>query len=239
MQLILLAAGKGSRLPKKYRNTPKCLIKISGKSILEHNINFYKKFKTRTIVTGFKSQKLKSFINKNKFKDFHNKDYKKTNMVYSLFKVRSIRSNNIVICYGDIIFDANIFINLKKKHASSMILLKKNWLKLWIGRMSYENIRNDAEDVKTYKNHLISIGGKISKKIPKYQYMGIIKLKKSDFFKLKIFFNEIKNRKIDFTSFLNQALKSKIIKMNVLTTSKFWYEIDTIEDIKFTEKNLW
>jgi len=239
MQLILLAAGKGSRLPKKYRNTPKCLIKISGKSILEHNINFYKKFKTRTIVTGFKSQKLKSFINKNKFKDFHNKDYKKTNMVYSLFKVRSIRSNNIVICYGDIIFDANIFINLKKKHASSMILLKKNWLKLWIGRMSHENIRNDAEDVKTYKNHLISIGGKISKKIPKYQYMGIIKLKKSDFFKLKIFFNEIKNRKIDFTSFLNQALKSKIIKMNVLATSKFWYEIDTIEDIKFTEKNLW
>ena len=31
MQLILLAAGKGSRLPKKYRDKPKCQIKIKKK----------------------------------------------------------------------------------------------------------------------------------------------------------------------------------------------------------------
>ena len=64
MQLILLAAGKGSRLPKKFREKPKCQIKISEKTILEHNLNFYKKFKYRSIVTGFKSEKLNSFIKK-------------------------------------------------------------------------------------------------------------------------------------------------------------------------------
>ena len=64
MQLILLAAGKGSRLSKKYRTQPKCQIKISGKTLLEHNINFYKKFRHRSIVTGFKSEKLNSFIKK-------------------------------------------------------------------------------------------------------------------------------------------------------------------------------
>ena len=51
MQLILLAAGKGSRLSKKYRTQPKCQIEISGKTLLEHNINFYKKFRHRSIVT--------------------------------------------------------------------------------------------------------------------------------------------------------------------------------------------
>ena len=72
MQLILQAAGKGSRLPKKLRDKPKCLIKISNKTLLEHNISFFKKFKYKTIITGFKSNKLKSFKKKNKFKKIKN-----------------------------------------------------------------------------------------------------------------------------------------------------------------------
>ena len=239
MQLILLAAGKGSRLPKKFREKPKCQIKISEKTILEHNLNFYKKFKYRSIVTGFKSEKLNSFIKKNRFENIKNKKYNKTNMVYSLFKVRSIKSNNIVVCYGDIIFDESIFNDLKKGYSSSIILLKKNWLKIWRGRMKYSKIKNDAENVEIYDNYLISIGKKITDKLPKYQYMGIIKFKKEDFYKLKKFFKKIKNTKIDFTSFLDLAIKSKIIKLKAVLTSKFWYEIDNLADIKFTEKSLW
>ena len=239
MQLILLAAGKGSRLPKKYREKPKCLIKIFKKTLFEHNINFYKKFKHRSIVTGYKSKKLNSFIKKNEFKNFKNKKYNKTNMVYSLFRVRSIKSNNIVVCYGDIIFDKSIFNDLKKEYSSSIILLKKNWLKIWKGRMKYSKIKKDAENVEINNDYLISIGKKITNKLPKYQYMGIIKFKKEDFYKLKKFFKKIKNPMIDFTSFLDLAIKSKIIKVKIVLTSKFWYEIDNLADIKFTEKSLW
>ena len=239
MQLILLAAGKGSRLSKKYRSQPKCQIEISGKTLLEHNINFYKKFRHTSIVTGFKSEKLNSFIKKNKFKNYKNKDYNKTNMVYSLFRVRSIKSNNIVVCYGDIIFDEAIFNDFKKNYSNTIVLLKKNWLKVWKGRMKYNKIRNDAEDVEVKNNCLISIGKKIANKLPKYQYMGIIKFKKEDFYKLKKFFKKIKNTNVDFTTFLDRAIKSKIIKVKAAFTSKFWYEIDTLADIKFAEKNLW
>ena len=239
MQLILLAAGKGSRLPKKYKIHPKCQIKISGKTLLEHNINFFKKFKYRSIVTGFKSEKLNSFIKKNGFKNFKNKKYNNTNMVYSLFKVRDIKSSNIVVCYADIIFDKSIFNDLKKESSNSIILLKKNWLKVWRGRMKYNKIKKDAENVKIKNNYLVSIGKKITNKLPKYQYMGIVKFKRDDFYKLKKFFKKINNTKLDFTSFLDEAIKSKIIKIKTILTSKFWYEIDNLEDIKFTEKNLW
>ena len=81
--------------------------------------------------------------------------------------------------------------------------------------MKYNRIKNDAENVEIKNSCLISIGTKITNKLPKYQYMGIIKFKKKDFLKLKI------------------------IKINVILTSKFWYEIDNLADIKFTEKNLW
>ena len=76
MHLVLLAAGKGSRLPKKLRFIPKCMVEINKKSILNHNINFYKKFKYKTIISGYKNNKLKNFIKKNSFKEIINKNFK-------------------------------------------------------------------------------------------------------------------------------------------------------------------
>jgi choline kinase len=239
MQLILLAAGKGSRLPSRYRFAPKSMAKINDKTVLEHNLNFYKKFKNKTIVTGYKAKKLSTFIKENNFKEIKNKEYKSTNMVNSLFKVKKLVSNEIVICYSDIIFDEKIYTNLDKNKNKNIILLKKNWLKIWKGRMTKKEILNDAEDLNVKKKMLISIGEKIKVKLPKYQYMGIIKLRFKDFLKLKSFFQKLNNKKIDFTSFLNSALKSKIIKLHVSITNKFWYEIDNANDIKFTKKNIW
>ena len=68
--------------------------------------------------------------------------------------------------------------------------------------------------------------------------MGIIKLLKNDFFKLKKFYKKINNKKIDFTSFLNLVIKNQIIKMNISITNKFWYEIDSINDIKYAKKHI-
>ena len=162
MHLILLAAGKGSRLPKKFRKNPKCMVKINKKTILEHNLNFYKKFKFRTIVGGYKSNQLKNFITQNNFFFVQNKEFNSTNMVYSLFKVTNIKAEKILICYSDIIFDPKIYLNLKDIKTNS-IIVKKNWLKIWKGRMSYKKVLSDAEDLKIEKNNLVSIGKKIKK----------------------------------------------------------------------------
>ena len=37
MQLIILAAGRGSRLPKKFRNKPKCLAEVNKKPLIIQN----------------------------------------------------------------------------------------------------------------------------------------------------------------------------------------------------------
>lgn len=238
MHLILLAAGKGSRLPKKYRNNPKCMVQINHKTILEHNLNFYNNFKFKTIVGGFKSNKLKSFIKENNFSFIKNEKFNSTNMVYSLFKVRKIKSSKILVCYTDIIFDPKIYKNIKKIKNSS-IVVKRNWLKVWKGRMNFKKILHDAEDLKTKKNQVISIGQKLKSKFPKYQYMGIIKFNKIEFLKLKKFFKLLNNKKIDFTTFLDRAIQEKIIKLNFFPTNRYWFEIDNSKDIDYTKKYLW
>tara|TARA_Y100000591_G_C21746261_1_gene652145 strand:+ start:428 stop:1141 length:714 start_codon:yes stop_codon:yes gene_type:complete len=237
MQLIVLAAGKGTRLPENLRLYPKCLVKIGDKSILEHNLPFYSLFKKKIIVTGFNSKKIKKFIIDNKFREVKNKYYNNTNMVYSAFCPAKNICSDVVICYSDIIFDHNIFRNLRSK--SNLIILKKNWLKIWRGRMNFDKIKYDAEDVIIKKNKIIKIGERIEKKLPKFQYMGIIKLRYKSYKKLEKFFLKLNNNKLDFTSFLNLAIQNKITYFKPLITSKKWFEIDTFKDIKFTEKNLW
>ena len=235
MQLILLAAGKGSRLPSKERNSPKCMVNINNKTILSHNLNFYNKFKDKVIITGFKAHKLRKFIKSNNFKEIRNKEFNFTNMVYSLFKIKDVKEKEIVICYSDIIFDQNIFQNFIKRK-KNIILLKKNWLKVWKGRMPLSEIIKDAEDVKVEKNILKSIGKKIKNKLPTYQFMGIVKISTKEFFKLKVFFKQIKDKRIDFTNFINLCVKEKKINFNVSITKKYWYEIDSLNDMIFVNK---
>jgi len=43
MKAVILAAGKGKRLGKITKNTPKPMIKINGRPILEHNLNMCRK----------------------------------------------------------------------------------------------------------------------------------------------------------------------------------------------------
>ncbi len=230
MNLIILAAGRGTRLPKKFRNRPKCLTKIENKTLIDLNLKFYLKFEKKILISGYQSNLLKKKIKKNLFEFIYNKDFRKTNMVHSMFLASKKITNDVVICYGDIIFDKSIFNLLKKK--GNIMPVYKDWLKLWKKRMNKKKIKDDAEDIKIKKKELKMIGEKIKLKFPKFQYMGIFKIKREDFFKLKMYYEKLGNKKIDMTNFINSALKQKMIKFDTEIYKKFWFEIDNYNDIK-------
>ena len=236
MDLILLSAGRGSRLSKKLRLKPKSLARINNKAIIEHNLKFFNKFKKKYIITGYKKNLLSHFAKKNNFKIVHNSNFKTTNMVYSMFLASKYINQDVLVCYGDIIFDPKIYNLFNSKE--NIIPLNLNWLKVWKKRMSNKNIKKDAENVTINKNYLTSIGGKIEKKYPKYQYMGIFKLKKKSYFDLKKFFRKIKNHKIDMTTFINTAIKNNKLKLKVKKYKSYWYEIDNERDLISTSKDL-
>ena len=235
MQLIVLAAGKGSRLPNKFRNKPKCMTEINGKSILEHNKSFFLKFNKRIIITGYKSKLINDYAKKNNFRIIKNKNYSSTNMVYSLFLAKKFVNDDVLVCYGDIIFDSKIFNVLNK--FNNLVPLNMNWLSLWKKRMNTNLIKKDAENVKIKNKQLIEIGTKF-KKFPDCQFMGLIKISKNNFFVLENFFKSFCNKKIDMTNFLNFVIKNKICKFYVQKVKNFWFEIDTHNDIKITSKIL-
>ena len=236
MNLILLAAGRGSRLSSINRLRPKVLININKKSIFEHNISFFNNFKKKIIISGYKSSILKKFSDKYNFKIIHNKQYAKTNMVYSLFLAKKLIDDDVVVCYGDIIFDKNIIHLLNENN--DLLPVNKNWLNYWKKRMSKQKILIDAEDLIFKNNYLSSIGGRIKKKYPLTQYMGVFKLKKKTYHKLNSFFLRINNKKIDMTSFLNSSIKQIKLKMKIKFYNSYWYEIDNDKDLLIAQKEL-
>lgn len=237
MNLIILASGSGKRLKKFTKKKPKCLIEINGKKIIEYLYPFIKYFKKIYLVAGFKADLVKKFLRRKKITIIKNKNYKKTNMVYSLFCASNKIRGDIVVCYSDIIFDHKVY-NSIKKIKGTVMPVKSNWLDLWKKRMKQKEIKNDAENIEIKKNYLVNIGSPIENSFPKNQFMGILKISKKDFIKMKKLFFEIKNRKIDFTNFINLAIIKKDIKVRCVKTKKYWFEIDNIKDISITSKLL-
>ena len=236
MQLILLSAGRGSRLPKKFRDKPKSMAIVNKKTILENNLEFYNKFKKKIIITGYKNKFLRRFAKDNKFKFVINNKYRTTNMVYSTFLASKYITQDVVVCYGDIIFDSKIF-NLLKD-SKDILPVKRDWLKIWKKRMSKNKIKFDAEDLEIKNNMLIRIGEKINKEMPKYQYMGILKLKKKSYSNLNTYFKNLKNEKIDMTNFLNYSIKNDKLKFHVKKNKLKWLEIDNQKDLKVANEEI-
>ena len=234
MQLIYLAAGRGSRLPKNSRNYPKCLTKINGISIFKRQADFFKKFQSKIIITGYKSASLKKFIKERNFLKLKIVFLRIQTWFIVCFLANKYINRDVVICYGDVLFKAKLFNHMKSKENIMPVYTK--WLWLWKKRMNNRMIKLDAEELIIDKNILKSIGGKIKNKLPKYQYMGIFKLKLKTFRKMNIFYKKLKNKKIDMTSFIDLCIKEKILSIKVTKYSDFWLEIDTYKDIKVARK---
>lgn len=66
MIAVILAAGKGSRLGKHTKDTPKSLLPLdtSGKTLLDYNINILSRYKLDKIyiITGFNSAKIENHV---------------------------------------------------------------------------------------------------------------------------------------------------------------------------------
>ena len=60
--------------------------------------------------------------------------------------------------------------------------------------MSIKQIKVDAEELEISKKNIKCIGNKIQNELPKYQFMGIIKILNKDFFKLQKYFKKFKRQ---------------------------------------------
>ena len=102
MKVIILVAGRGSRLPKNISQRPKSLIKINNKSLIYRQIKIFRSLNIKDIVGDRLQKHMFNFLD---FKNFIMKNWKTTNMVHSLIKAdKWLKKYDCLVTYGDIIF---------------------------------------------------------------------------------------------------------------------------------------
>ena len=242
MKVIILSAGLGSRLRPYTIDNPKCLVKVASLSILEHQLKVFRSLgiddKSISIVGGYLLEKLKPYsINL-----IENKRFKETNMVYSFFyglKKLGL-DEDIIICYGDIIFEELIFKKLINCNYPISIVADKEWKNLWQLRM--EDILSDAETFKYDLNNNILEIGKKPKTISEIdaQYIGLIKIKKEYLSKISIIYKNLYSKKVKnikdidnmfMTDFITKLIKSKL-PVKACLIEGGWLEVDTSVDLE-------
>ncbi len=247
MNVIILAAGKGSRMKDLTKNKPKCFLKINGVTLIERLINQLKKLKVKdiSIVTGYRA-------NKFFFKDvnfFFNKEYRTTNMIYSLMKAKRKLNKDTLIIYSDIFISNEMLkkmLNIKKNFAVAVDI---DWKKYW--KFRFNKILNDLESLKINNyGHIKEIGkDTLNLKNIDARYIGIIKTSKKINKVITSIWKTEKNKKKSnweisgnslnksyMTDLINHLVNSKKINCHAIKFKGGWYEFDNKKDF-FKFKN--
>ncbi len=234
MKIILLAAGRGSRLESKTDNCPKCMVHFKNKPILHYLKDVIAKagIKDVIIVKGYKGDK----IDFNDARYIENHQYETSNMVQSLFCAIDEFNDDIIVSYTDIIYNPNVLSKIIQSPHEVSVIVDRQWKKLWSYRMS--NPLQDAETMKIKNNRILEIG----KKPKDYdeidgQYIGLIKFSKKS---LKHVIEKSKNipnlQNLDMTTFLQMLIDDNTI-INPVYIDGGWLEVDTVQDINLYEQD--
>ena len=137
MIAIILAAGSGTRISKYTKNIPKGLLQINGKSVIQRQIDLFKKKKINEIIiiTGphknFGIQDV-SYIN--------DKEHLNHDVLGSLMVARDSIKGEIITSYSDIIFDEKILDQILNFKGDIGIPIDLDWEKHYEGRTEHPKV---------------------------------------------------------------------------------------------------
>ena len=116
MKAIILAAGTASRLRPLTLHTPKCLLKVGERTLLQRSMDALIKAGIREfcIVTGYLHDQIEDFVKQTYGESIdvcfiHNKDYETTNNIYSLWLARpKADGEEVLLLDSDLLYDGQI-----------------------------------------------------------------------------------------------------------------------------------
>lgn len=212
MQAIILAAGVSRRLRPLTDTTPKCLLNIGSKNLLQRTIeNVVSNGITDFIfVTGYRENMIKDFVNET-FPDINktfitNTDHENNNNSYSLWMTKDFVKGDILLLDSDILFDEKIIMKLLDSGKENCLAVN------FTDHLDEEQIKVILDDQEI--NKVLEIGKEISIELSAGESIGIEKF--SSYYMQELF----------------GILERKIVKENNVNE---FYEASFQEIIDFSE----
>lgn len=131
MKAVILAAGMASRLRPLTEHTPKCLLKVGERSLLQRSIDALKSngILDYVIVTGYLHEMIEAFVaeeygNSINVTFIHNDVFDSTNNIYSLWLARpEAEGEEILLLDSDLLYDPEIIARVLADDAENVLTL--------------------------------------------------------------------------------------------------------------------
>ena len=248
MRAIILAAGSGLRLGQHTKDVPKALLDLNGKSILERQISLLREHGVNEIfvVIGYKREK-------HILKDIEyifNPRYSETEQLASMMVARTKIFDDVLVIFGDIIFDSQILQQILASNDDIAIAIDLDWEKSYNERP--DNPKLLADKVLINQKKILQISAKETSLDIKNQavgeFLGIIKLsgngskiiikKYEELEKSHVgrFHDANSLEKAKLADILQELIDSKI-EISFIPVNGKWCEIDTPKDLERARKN--
>lgn len=235
MKVIILAAGRGSRLGNMTEALPKGMVELGGTPLLTRHIERLQAAGVSDIalVTGYLPDRFPYDLTR-----FHNPHWADTQMVASLRQAHPwLESDECLIAYADILYDAEKILGLLNSQQHPLVMpYFTGWKTLWEERI--EEPLSDLESFKLKSDHtLLEIG----KRPGSYadiegQFMGLLKTTPEGWNWIESLYSRSEmSHKMDMTRLLNGLLESGK-PIHTCAYEGFWLEVDTPEDHALYEK---
>jgi len=252
MKGIIIAAGPSKRLRPLTDDTPKCMLKINGKSIIQNTMDLFRGNGVNdiSVVRGYKAEK----INFPDITYFENKDFWNNNILHSLMCARpkleeAIKTGeDVVVTYSDIWYNDYVVKALVESKEAIASIVDTDWETYYDGRTDHPI--EEAENIITDDNkRMLKIGKHIfTNNTPKDKQGEFIGLWKFTPEGTKIFlkhfdrlnstlkmtdpYQNTKEWQKSYITDIFQEMIDKGEKLYCVLIKKNWAEFDTVQDFK-------
>lgn len=238
MKVIVLAAGEGTRLRPLTADRPKCLVELHGRTLLDRQLDALRRCGVAdvVIVTGHRHEAFRGRPERL----YHNPEYARTNMVHSLFCAEPELDGDVIVSYGDIVFEPRVAQALMAAPGALSVVVDTGWRDLWAARFS--NPLTDAETLKIDGDgNIVEIG----KKPRSYdeihaQYIGLFKIAAPAVADVRRFYRGLdRSRRYDgkdvdnmYMTSLLDLIARDLLKVRAVPVAHGWLEVDSVDDLR-------
>lgn len=241
IKAIVLAAGVGSRIANIF-DSPKSLLKIKGRSLLEWHLGNFSAVNIRDVVfvLGYKKEEIikhiSSYDQEFNFSFIENDDFINKGNTYSLYKGLEKTDGNILIIDADLIYEAKVLQEFVSDLTRSQIL---------VGECSLDDIEctKTLVDGSDHVRKLVDKRAVTEDELSTLKFfgeaIGLLKFTAHDASLLKNkcqkFLSQTSNLLLNWEYLINEFIVDHDVEMHY-TLSRQWIEIDDEHDYQKAKK---
>ncbi|MBT5050989.1 MAG: phosphocholine cytidylyltransferase family protein [Rhodospirillaceae bacterium] len=243
MKAIILAAGRGSRLKEMTEKAPKCQVALGGIPMIERQIATFRQsgITDITLVTGYRGEMLRYDGVKNAI----NGEWETTNMVVTLFSAAQDFGDDLIVSYGDIVFEKRVLDALIAAPGEISVIVDRQWRPYWEAR--FEDPLSDAESLRLDEaDCIVDIGQQVAAIDDiQGQYIGLMRFRGPGVETLRNVGNSLGKTQREWMNNrpLKQAYMTDLLMEMILCDHAVdavpvdggWLEIDTQNDYALAE----